>query len=365
MNEEKVLEVIQPSAIESIERAQTDIQISTAKRYPRVMSAVKKSMMEFATLDEETAAGCFYTLPRQGKNIQGPSVRMAEIALSCFQNVKVGSRIIANDGKTITAQGVCHDLQNNVCVSVEVKRRITDKMGKTYNEDMQVVTGNAACSIALRNATFRVVPLALVKPVYEAAKRVAVGDATTLSDRRAKCVDTFAKMGVGKDKLLAKLEKKAVEDITLDDLEILIGLHTAIKDGDTSIDEAFTPAAPAKPIFKTSPPADAKAESGVGLAPAAPTVLPDPPKPANVVVPQTGEPLPQAAETPQSELEKVLEGVTFDDFLSFAKVQFAMIGGNQLDSFSTWAELPSAFCKTVLANEARALARCKKTYASK
>ena len=162
------IEIITPSALEAIERVQTDVQITTAKRYPRVLSVVKKSMLEFATLDEETAASCFYTILREDKTIQGPSARMAEIALSCFQNIKAGARIIANDGKTITAQGVCHDLQNNVCVSVEVRRRITYKSGRTYSDDMQVVTGNAACSIALRNATLKVVPAALVKPIYEA-----------------------------------------------------------------------------------------------------------------------------------------------------------------------------------------------------
>lgn len=238
-NQNSQLEIVEPTALESMERVQIDVQITTAKRYPRSLSAVKKAMLEFATLDEETAASCFYTLPRQGKSIQGPSARMAEIALSCFQNIKAGARVISNDGKIVTAQGVCHDLQNNVSVSVEVQRRITDKNGYTYSDDMQVVTGNAACSIALRNATFKVVPAALVKPVYEAAKRVAVGDAKTLSDRRAKCVDAFGKTGVTKEKLLAKLEKKSVDDITLDDLEILIGLHTAIKEGDASIDDSF------------------------------------------------------------------------------------------------------------------------------
>lgn len=259
MNDTTQLEIIQPSALESMERAQTDVQITTAKRFPRTLSTVKKNMMEFATLDEETAASCFYTLTRKGrdgaKQIQGPSVRMAEIALSCYQNVRAGARIIANDGKTITAQGACHDLQNNVSVSVEVKRRITDKSGNAFSEDMQVVTGNAACAIALRNATFKVIPGALVNPVYEAAKKVAVGDATTLNARRAKCVDAFGKMGVSKEKLLAKLERKAVEDISLEDLETLIGLHTAIKSGDTTIDEQFSEPKPqTEPQFSAAKP---------------------------------------------------------------------------------------------------------------
>jgi hypothetical protein len=171
---------------------------------------------------------------------------MAEIAISTFQNLRAGARIISDDGKVITAQGVCHDLQNNVCISVEVKRRVTTKDGRRYSDDMVVMTGNAACSIALRNATFRVVPLALVKPIYEAAKKVAVGDAKTLVYRRADCIAHFSKMGVAKEKVFSALGVNAAEDISLEHLEVLIGYANAIKDGDTSIDEVFNSAEPAK-----------------------------------------------------------------------------------------------------------------------
>jgi hypothetical protein len=231
--------------LETMERASIDVQISTAKKYPRSLSVVKGKMLSFATLDVETAAGCFFTLPGRkggdGKPIQGPSIRMAEIALSTYQNLRAGARVINDDGKTVTAQGVCHDLENNVCITVEVKRRVTTKDGRRYSEDMVVMTGNAACSLALRNATFRVVPLALVKPIYEAAKKVAVGDAKTLVTRRADALAHFTKMGVTKDKVFAALGAKAVEDIGLEQLEILIGYANAIREGDATIDEVFSP----------------------------------------------------------------------------------------------------------------------------
>jgi len=245
-NESVALEILNPTstALEQMERASIDCQISTAKKYPRELSVVKAQMLSFATLDVETAAGCFFTLPGRkggdGKPIQGPSIRMAEIAISTYQNLRAGARVIADDGKIITAQGVCHDLQNNVCISVEVKRRVTTKDGRRYSDDMVVMTGNAACSIALRNATFRVVPLALVKPIYEAAKRVAIGDAKTLATRRADALAHFTKMGVVKEKVFAALGIKGVEDIGLEHLEILIGYANAIRDGDTSVDEVLT-----------------------------------------------------------------------------------------------------------------------------
>ncbi len=245
-----------------MERAQVDVQISTAKKYPRTLSLVKAQMLSFATLDVETAAGCFFTLPARkggdGKAIQGPSVRLAEIALSSYQNLRAGSRVISDDGKVITAQAICHDLQNNVCITVEVKRRVTTKDGRRYSDDMVVMTGNAACSIALRNATFRVVPLALVKPIYEAAKKVAVGDAKTLVQRRADALALFLKMGVSKEKVLAALEARTTEDIDLDKLGVLIGYYNAIKDNESSVDEIFNP----KPEVAATPLADAIGKAG-------------------------------------------------------------------------------------------------------
>ena len=75
----------------------------------------------------------------------------------------------------ITAQAICHDLETNLAVSKEVKRRITNKYGKTYSEDMQVVTGNAASSIAFRNAVLAVIPKAVTKRIINEVKKVALG----------------------------------------------------------------------------------------------------------------------------------------------------------------------------------------------
>jgi hypothetical protein len=236
---ENQLEIIEPTALESLERASVDLQISTARRYPRKLAIVKDRMLSLATLDEETAASCFYRLNREGKAIEGPSVRLAEIAASSYGNLTFGARVVSNNGKLITAQGYCHDLETNVRSVIEVQRRITRRDGSTYSEDMQVVTGNAACSIAARNAIFKVVPFAFVKPIYSAAKAAAVGDLTTLAERRTKMVAKFESLGVPAKKIFESLGKGGLEEIGLNELEHLIGLYGAIRDGDQTIDEAF------------------------------------------------------------------------------------------------------------------------------
>lgn len=242
--EEQHVEVMQVSNAESLAaltRSEIDVQIATAKQYPRNLARVLGNIETLATMDEEVAGSCFYTLRRQGKVIEGASVRMAEIIASSWGNLRVQARIIGNDGKMITAQGVCHDLESNYAVSAEVKRRITDKNGHTFSEDMQVVTGNAACAIAMRNALFKVVPAALVKKVIDKAKKVSLGESMTLETSRAKMLQYFKTIGVEEKQILDYLSIEKVDEINIDMVIELRGLANAIKEGTTTAKEAFEP----------------------------------------------------------------------------------------------------------------------------
>lgn len=231
------------SFLEQQARGELDQMIVTARRFPRSLKQFKSKALSLATLDEETAAGCFYTLPARkggdGKLIEGESIRLAEIAAASWGNMRSQASIVDIDDKFVTARGMCWDLESNNAVSVDVKRRITDRNGRRYSDDMIQTTSQAASSIALRNAIFRVIPKALVRDVYLSARRVAIGDAQTLVSRRAKMVDHFKKLGIPVELVCARIEKQSVDDITLDDLGVLIGLATAIKDGEISLDEAF------------------------------------------------------------------------------------------------------------------------------
>lgn len=234
-------EMIPSSTLAALVSAEIDMQVSTAKRYPRSLSQFKKTALSMATLNEEIAASCFYTLPRGGKPITGPSVRLAEICTVAWGNMRFGARVIADKGRTIVAQGFAIDLERNVAGTIEIERRITDKKGKRFSDDMVVVTGNAACAIAKRNAIFGVIPMAYVKEIEREARKVAIGDAKTLAAKRADMMAYFAKMGVDIDRLVHAVGKRAIEDVGLEELAILKGTATAIKDGDTSVDEAFPP----------------------------------------------------------------------------------------------------------------------------
>lgn len=242
MNE--IIEVKQADMLAAINRSEVDMQIATAKKFPRDIQQALVRIQTLATLDEETAGDCFYTLRRGsgGQVIEGVSVRFAEIIAGAWGNLRAQARIIGNDGRTITAQGVCHDLETNFAVSVEVKRRITDKNGRTYNEDMQVMTGNAACAIAFRNAVLKVVPKSVTKRIIEQVKQVAIGKAMDLETSRNNMITYFGKLGVNQPALFTYLGVKRLDDIDAQMIFELRGLANALKEGTTTIFETFNAA---------------------------------------------------------------------------------------------------------------------------
>ena len=219
--------------------AEIESQIATAKQYPRNISKFKDKVMSMANLDQSTAEGCFYALPRGGKSISGPSIRFAEIALSCYGNAVAKAEVTGEDDKYVYATGMCRDLENNVAISMTVKRKITDRNGRRFNDDMIVVTSNAACAIALRNAIFKIVPAAYTQEAFDKVKQTAVGDAQSFANRRADVLARLQKMGVDEGRVLSALKRASVDELTINDVTVLIGLGTAVHDGDTTLDEAF------------------------------------------------------------------------------------------------------------------------------
>jgi len=242
----EIIQVNGGEMLEAINRSEIDMQIMTAHKIPRDIEQCKNNMVALAAMDDEIAYNCFYHLERKNKDgqvtvIEGPSVRFTEIISACWKNLRIAGRIIANDGKTITAQGVCHDLESNVAYSTEVKRSILTSKGYTYSEDMQVVVGNAAVAIAQRNAICKVVPQVLIKSVVKEVQKKALEhiQKTGVADQWKSCISYFQAYGVNDLMLLEYIGKKSAEEVTAEDIQKLGGVYNAIREGTSNVDETF------------------------------------------------------------------------------------------------------------------------------
>jgi len=224
------------------DKAQVDIQISTAKQYPRNITRSIQNMIAIVTLDQRTAESCTYAVPRGGKVITGPSVHLAKIIAQNWKNLRIENRVIEVGPRQLTSQGICWDLENNIAIKTEVKRSIMTRSGR-MNDDLITVTGNAANSIALRNAVFSVIPRGVVDKVYNEALKMITGDLsdeTKLIKRRKQVVDALKdSYEVTEAEILQSVGKSSIDHLTADNIAVLIGFGTSIKNGDASVETIF------------------------------------------------------------------------------------------------------------------------------
>ena len=92
-----------PQGLSVMAKAEVESLVDVANRHPRNIMDFRDKCQSLATFDEEIAASCFYALPRAGTVIEGPSIRLAEIALSCYGNCVAEADVLNEDGKFIYA----------------------------------------------------------------------------------------------------------------------------------------------------------------------------------------------------------------------------------------------------------------------
>lgn len=226
--------------MDSIERANVDIQVSTAKMYPRDLKRSLNNAIAIVTIDRDTAFSCSYALPRSGSPITGPSVHLAKIISQCYGNIRVEAKVVDITDKHVVSRGTAWDLENNYAVAFEVRRSICYKNGARYNDDMITVTGNAANSIAYRNAVLSIVPKTITDKAYKAAQELITGDLsseTKLIAQRKKTLDHFKdQYGIKEEEVLKLIGKQTPNQIGSGEIRLLIGINQSLQDGDATVD---------------------------------------------------------------------------------------------------------------------------------
>lgn len=244
---------VQIVQVDAVERANVDSQVATAKRYPRDIRRSIDNSIVMATMNQETAQSCNYALPRGGKPITGPSVHLAKIIVSNWGNMRTEAKVVQITDKQVISRGTCWDLETNVASAFEVRRSIIGKNGQRFSEDMITVTGNAANSIAYRNAVFAVIPKAITDRVYYAAQKFITGDLSD-SDKllkvRTGIINNFKNSyGITEEEVIKMCGKQTVNQIGADEISMLMGTIQALKDGDTTVDELMKPIRESKEVI--------------------------------------------------------------------------------------------------------------------
>ena len=231
--------------MDAIEKANVDVQVSTAKQFPRNVTRAIQNSIVMATIDPETAQMMRYALPRGGKPITGPSVHLAKLIVSNWGNIRAEAKVVQITDSQVVSRGTCWDLENNVATAIEVRRNIKGKGGQRFSDDMITVVGNAANSIAFRNAVFSVIPKAVTDKVYRAAQECITGDLSDeakILQKRTNCLKFFNdEYGITEEEVIKLCGKQTVNQIKADEIALMLGIYQSLKDGDTTVEEVMEP----------------------------------------------------------------------------------------------------------------------------
>lgn len=159
--------------------------------------------------------------------------------------MRTEAKVVQITDKQVISRGTCWDLETNVASAFEVRRSIIGKNGQRFSDDMITVTGNAANSIAYRNAVFAVIPKAITDRIYYAAQKFITGDLSD-SDKllkvRTGILNNFKNnYGITEEEVVKMCGKQTVNQIGADEISMLMGTIQALKDEDTTIDELMKP----------------------------------------------------------------------------------------------------------------------------
>ena len=228
--------------------AEAQGKLVIAKRFPRDEVQSYAKAME-ACQRPTMAAKAFYSFPRGGQTVEGPTIRFAEELARCWGNIDYGIKELSQDGGKSEMQAYAWDLETNA-QSVQNftnphKREKTDKRTKTVV--METLTGqrdiyenNANMATRrLRSRILAILPAWFVEDAIAECKKTLAGqNDTPLIDRVKKMVVQFAKLGVTQEMIEKRLKRK-VDTMTSDDFVEYVGIYNAVKGGESKIADWF------------------------------------------------------------------------------------------------------------------------------
>ena len=227
--------------------AMLDVQVATAKRYPRSVQRFQSELEAWCTLNRETAIECFFAMPRDGQQVVGPSVRFAELVQAAYGNLVVDSQIVEEGREFVIVSATCRDLERNIASRAQVRRNITKRGGKRYSQSMVETTIMAASAIARRNAIFQTVPKALWSPLYAKARHVAHGSEKEFATRRSSVTKALRAAGCDMKNVKAFVGGKDSKDLSKDEVLLLEIKLTAIESNEVTPEGAFPEPRPETP----------------------------------------------------------------------------------------------------------------------
>lgn len=222
--------------------AEAQGKLVIAKRFPRNEVQAYAKAIE-ACQRPTMAKKAFYSFPRGGQTVEGPTIRFAEELARCWGNIDYGIKELSQDNGKSEMQAYAWDLETNAQSVQNFTNPHAREQGKkmvTLTSQRDIYENNANMATRrLRSRILAVLPSWFVEECIEECKKTLAGhNEMPLVDRVKKMIVQFAKMGVTQEQIERRLKRK-VDTMNADDFVEYIGIYNAIQQGESKIADWF------------------------------------------------------------------------------------------------------------------------------
>ena len=222
--------------------AEAQGKLVIAKRFPRDEVQSYAKAME-ACQRPTMAAKAFYSFPRGGQTVEGPTIRFAEELARCWGNIDYGIKELSQDDGKSEMQAYAWDLETNaqsVQNFTNPHKREQGRKMVTLTSQRDIYENNANMATRrLRSRILAILPAWFVEDAIAECKKTLAGQNDTPPiDRVKKMVVQFAKLGVTQEMIEKRLKRK-VDTMTSDDFVEYVGIYNAVKGGESKIADWF------------------------------------------------------------------------------------------------------------------------------
>lgn len=238
-------------ALTAIRRAELDRQGETARRFTRSVTSFMRTLTEYATLNPDVAAECFYRIPRGGTKVFGPTVRFAELALLAWGNLDVGVTLISLDGEAAVLEGRATDHETNTSTSLPLRRPVQSgdlskpphwansaaevtKWREGRIRDAMQLSVSSGSAMAKRNVILSIIPRAFWRGPLLAAQRASTGKGT-LDQQRKEMLDRCHAEGLTPDQVYRAVGVGGIHDLKIEHLRELASVLAQLRGGEITV----------------------------------------------------------------------------------------------------------------------------------
>lgn len=222
--------------------AEAQGKLVIAKRFPRDEVQAYAKAME-ACQRPSVAKKAFYSFPRGGQTVEGPTIRFAEELARCWGNIDYGIKELSQDDGKSEMQAYAWDLETNAQSVQNFTNPHQREQGKrmvTLTSQRDIYENNANMATRrLRSRILAILPSWFVEDAVAACKQTLAGKSDVpLIDRVKKMVVAFGKFGVTQEQIERRL-KRGVDTMNAEDFVEYTGIFNAIKQGESKISDWF------------------------------------------------------------------------------------------------------------------------------